>query len=69
MTKDQVISLFVLANGWNPEGWPNTVDELQRFAVFVEDQVREQCAKVCLDTYPSIEGAVCAQRIRARKQA
>ena len=30
---------------------------------------REECAKVCLDTYPSIEGAICAQRIRARGQA
>ena len=51
MTKDQVISLYVLANGWNPEGWPNTVSELQRFANLIEDQARinerEACAKVC----------------------
>ena len=42
---------------------------LSKFAALVAAHEREACAKLCLDTYPSIEGAVCAQRIRARGQA
>ena len=83
MTKDQVISLYVLANGWNPEGWPNTVSELQRFANLIEDQARinerEACAKVCeagvnnaTDWDSSAWDQACENRafaIRARGQA
>lgn len=47
MTRDEIIRLYEKANGWSPAAWPNTVDDLTRFAALVAAAEREACAKVC----------------------
>jgi hypothetical protein len=42
--------MYEKANGWSPEGWDKTVDELERFAAIVAAVEREACAKVAEDT-------------------
>lgn len=46
MNKEDIIKLYEKANGWSPEGWDKTVDELERFAKLVAAAEREACAKV-----------------------
>jgi len=45
-TQEQVIAWYEQANGWSPEGWDKTVQELERFAAVVAAAEREACAKV-----------------------
>ena len=74
MNRDDIIRIYEKANGWSPEGWDKTVDELERFAALVAAAEREACAKVC-DAYDVAED-VCssdtaegiALAIRARGQ-
>ena len=74
MNRDDIIRIYEKANGWSPEGWDKTVDELERFATLVAAAEREACAKVC-DAYDVAED-VCssdtaegiALAIRARGQ-
>lgn len=47
MTSEDIIRMYEKANGWSPEGWDKTVDELERFADLVAAAEREACAKVC----------------------
>ena len=47
MNRDDIIRIYEKANGWSPEGWDKTVDELERFATLVAAAEREACAKVC----------------------
>jgi len=37
-----------------------------RFAELVASAEREACANICFDAFPSFEGQVCVQLIRAR---
>ena len=46
MNKEHIIKLYEKANGWSPEGWDKTVEELERFAKLVAEDEREACAKV-----------------------
>ena len=46
MTRDDVVRMWEKANRWSVEEWPNTVDELERFAKLVAAAEREECAKV-----------------------
>lgn len=41
-------------------------DHLSGFAALVAEKEREECAKVCLEEAPSIDGELCAAAIRAR---
>ena len=64
MTQDEIIEMarqvgFPIQH---PE-WQKAVEE---FANLVAAKEREACAKVCLDLYPALEGALCAKFIRAR---
>ena len=45
------------------------IHEFTIFAKLVAEAEREACAEVCLETYPTLEGAMCASRIRARGEA
>ena len=45
MNKEDIIRIYEKANGWSPEGWDKTVDELERFAALVAAAEREECAK------------------------
>ena len=69
MNRDDIIRMYEKANGWSPEGFDKTVEELERFAGLIAAAEREACAKVCdelmLDQY-SARG--CAVAIRARGQ-
>jgi hypothetical protein len=47
MNREDIIRMYEKANGWSPEGWDKTVDELERFAALVAAAEREACAKVC----------------------
>ena len=58
MNRDDIIRIYEKANGWSPEGWDKTVDELERFAAIVAAAEREACAKVC-DAYDVAED-VCS---------
>ena len=74
MTRDDIIRLFEKANGWNPKGFENTLEDLERFAALVAAQEREACAKEVetIETYEKVEKACfryAAKRIRARGQA
>jgi len=44
MNREDVIRMYEKANGWSPEGWDKTVDELERFATLVAEAEREACA-------------------------
>jgi hypothetical protein len=83
MNKEDIIRMYVKANGWSPEGFDNTVKELERFAELVAAAEREACAKVCdaecnptpnegnITTYQSggyITAEYLAAAIRARGQ-
>lgn len=35
MNRDDIAHMWEKANGWNVESWPDTVDELKRFAALV----------------------------------
>jgi hypothetical protein len=55
----------------SPEHWDDvqvfaTPDVLERFAALVSKHEREECAKVCLEEAPSLDGQLCATAIRAR---
>lgn len=71
MTRDDIIRMFEKANGWNPEGWDKTVDELERFANLVAAAEREACAALCdkIADEDGFEGSYanrCAFAIRER---
>ena len=84
MTKEDIIRMYKEANGWSPEGFDRTVQELERFAELVRADERdramrenayvaaerEACAKVC-EAYGQMGlGAnAVANAIRARGQA
>jgi len=51
MNREDVIRMYEKANGWSPEGWDKTVDELERFANLVAAAEREACAQIAHDTY------------------
>ena len=40
-TQEQVIAWYEQANGWSPEGWDKTVEELERFATLAYDAGQE----------------------------
>ena len=73
MNREDIIRMYEKANGWSPEGWDKTVDELERFAALVAAAEREACAKVC-ENYPdpiyvwTDVKAKFADAIRARGQ-
>ena len=69
MTRDDIIRMYEKANGWSPEGWDKTVDELERFAALVAAAEREAIAN--LVEQMGIEGygtLAIAAAIRARGQ-
>ena len=74
MNRDDIIRMYEKANGWSPEGWDKTVDELERFAALVAAAEREACAKVCEEYQDAVDrhrwpnGYECADAIRARGQ-
>ena len=47
MNRDDIIRMYKKANGWSPEGFDSTVDELERFANLVAAAEREACARAC----------------------
>ena len=51
MTQEDIIRMYKEANGWSPEGFDRTVQELERFAALVAAAEREACAKMCADLY------------------
>ena len=69
MNRDDIIRIYEKANGWSPEGWDKTVDELERFAALVAAVEREAIAS--LVEQMGIEGygtLAIAAAIRARGQ-
>ena len=72
MTEEDIIRMYEKANGWSPEGWDKTVNELKRFANLVAAAEREACAKVCEEGGKDESGRIhvqawgCAKQIRAR---
>lgn len=69
MNRDDIIRMYEKANGWSPEGWDKTVDELERFAKLVAAAEREACVKACDklgDEYADANPADCAFAIRER---
>ena len=69
MNRDDIIRMYEKANGWSPEGWDKTVDELERFAKLVAAAEREACAVACDklgDEYADANPADCAFVIRER---
>ena len=63
MNRDDIIRMYEKANGWSPEGWDKTVDELERFAALVAAAEREACAELIPPQYFELR-----DRIRARRE-
>ena len=63
MNRDDIIRIYEKANGWSPEGWDKTVDELERFAALVAAAEREACAELIPPQYFELR-----DRIRARRE-
>jgi hypothetical protein len=57
MTRDDIANMWEKANGWSVEGWPNTVDELERFAALVAAAEREAIARMIEDSPPMVSFA------------
>ena len=47
MNRDDIIRMYEKANGWSPEGFDSTVDELERFANLVAAAERERILDMC----------------------
>jgi hypothetical protein len=45
MNRDDILRLYEKANGWRPDGFERTVQELERFAALVEAAEREKVAR------------------------
>jgi hypothetical protein len=46
-TQEQVIAWYEQANGWSPEGWDKTVEELERFAALAYEAGRKDENEAC----------------------
>jgi hypothetical protein len=79
MTREEIIRLAREARlgtslthgGGEPRVWIEGADwhdELERFANLVATAEREACAKLCLEEAPSLDGQLCAEAIRTRRQ-
>ena len=66
MNRDEIIRIYEKANGWSPEGWDKTIDELERFAALIAASEREACAVIAFNAKTYLEAAAA---IRARGQA
>jgi hypothetical protein len=44
MNRDDIVRMWEKANNWSIESWPNTIDELERFAKLVAAAEREGMA-------------------------
>jgi hypothetical protein len=44
MNRDDIVRMWEKANNWSIESWPNTIDELERFAKLVAAAEREKVA-------------------------
>ena len=66
MNRDDIIRMYEKANGWSPEGFDSTVDELERFANLVVAAERE---RVKWDTihscHPECDKPVCVAMRKA----
>ena len=56
MTKDDIIDMYEKANGWSPEGFDKTIDELERFAALVAAAERERILDMCKEGLWDSEG-------------
>ena len=66
LDRDDIIKMAREA-GFNPVSYTGANLELfERFAALVSKHEREECAKVCLEEAPSLDGQLCAAAIRAR---
>jgi hypothetical protein len=45
MNREDIIRIYKEANGWSPEGYEKTVDELERFAALVAAAEREDAER------------------------
>ena len=79
-TQEQVIAWYEQANGWSPEGWDKTVQELERFAALAYEAGRkdenEACAQICdeqmawgeINKSMAVAAGNCADLIRERRE-
>lgn len=66
MTREDIIRIYKEANGWSPDGYENTVDELERFAKLVRDDYSNKHANLWLDrchAYMLAEREACAKLV------
>ena len=71
-TQEQVIAWYEQANGWSPEGWDKTVEELERFATLAYEAGRKDENGACAtDADWCVQNHLeqhIAARIRARRE-
>ena len=72
MTREEIIRIYCQISdelcGGAEWCWSGIDGPLERFAELIAAHEREECAKVCLDETPSLDGQLCAEAIRARGQ-
>lgn len=71
MTRDDIIQLYEKANGWSPAAWPNTVEDLARFAALVAQRERDELVVMFLEAHEGAKTAhnywaVAANKIKER---
>ena len=66
MNRDDIIRMYEKANGWSPEGWDKTVDELERYAKLVAAAERESIAKWYEDRGWMLDDGLVPDAIRER---
>ena len=60
MNRDDIIRMYEKANGWSPEGFDSTVDELERFANLVAAAERERIKWDTIHScHPECDKPVC----------
>ena len=59
MTRDDIIRMYKEANGWSPEGFDRTVQELERFAALVRADERDRAMRE--NAYVAAENEACAK--------
>ena len=69
MKRDDIIRLYKEANGWNPEEFDRTVQELERFAALVRADEREACAALVDENAMGCENPIYRSLLQANAEA
>jgi hypothetical protein len=66
MTRDDILRMAKECDFGVAAEFEHNLNMLSRFATLVAAHEREQCARLCYEAAPSLDGQLCAEAIRKR---